>query len=127
MVSLQCVSNCGIIFSVVSLLYRIVSTNSPFHIYTIGNDAFLEVVNPTASMAQIPLTIFDLVQPQSLHKLYGMLALALDEEVIVKQETSEDDNNATSHMSIILPTKNFRLTCIQYEMTVSITAHFVGT
>ena len=78
-------------------------------------------------MAQIPLTIFDLVQPQSLHKLYGMLALALDEEVIVKQETSEDDNNATSHMSIILPTKNFRLTGIQYEMTVSITAHFVGT
>ena len=94
-------------------------------IYT-GNDAFLEVVKPTASMAQVPLTIFDLVQPQSLHKLYGMLALALDEEVIVQQETSEDDSNATSHMSIILPTKNFRLTGIQYEMTVSIALRVVG-
>eukprot|EP00956_Cyclotella_meneghiniana_P042297 scaffold248409_cov63-Cyclotella_meneghiniana.AAC.2 len=92
---------------------------------TVWNDAFLEVVKPTASMAQVPLTIFDLVQPQSLHKLYGMLALALDEEVIVQQETSEDDSNATSHMSIILPTKNFRLTGIQYEMTIVFMEHIV--
>ena len=78
-------------------------------------------------MSQIPLTIFDLVEPRSLHKLYGMLALALDEEVIVKQEASanpaSDDTEAASHMSIILPTKKFRHTSIKYEMTVSIIAH----
>lgn len=75
-------------------------------------------------MSQIPLTIFDLVEPRSLHKLYGMLALALDEDVFIQQEASadsgEDDFNSRSHMSIILPTKKFRHTSINYEMTVSL-------
>lgn len=69
-------------------------------------------------MSQIPLTIFDLVEPRSLHQLYGMLALALDEEVVVEQEASAKEG-APSHLSIILPTKKFRNTSIDYEMTVS--------
>ena len=74
-------------------------------------------------MSAIPLTIFDLVEPESLQKLYRMLGLALNEEVIMKEEASmnEEENNtvAPSHMSIILPTKKFRHTNIRYEITVS--------
>ena len=77
-------------------------------------------MKPTNSLSQIPLTIFDLVEPTSLHKLYGMLALALDEDVIVEQEAKAgDDTQASSHMSIIIPAKKFRHTSIIYEMTVS--------
>jgi hypothetical protein len=49
-----------------------------------------------------------------------MLALALDEEVMVQQEASPDEGfGAPSHLSIILPTKKFRNTTANYEMTVS--------
>ena len=94
---------------------------------TLGNDTFLNVVKPTNSMTQIPLTIFDLVEPTSLHKLYGMLALALDEEVIVEQDVNpEDATSSSSYMSIIIPVKKFRHTNTKYEMTVSNLLHFEG-
>jgi hypothetical protein len=71
-------------------------------------------------MSKIPLTIFDLVDPRSLHKLYGMLGLALDEKVILQQKSLDAKGvHAPSHLSIILPTKEFRQTDIKYEMTVS--------
>lgn len=77
-------------------------------------------------MHRIPLTIFDLVEPKSLHKLYGMLALALDEDTFFgKDATAEEanesfaDTSASSHLSIILPAKKFRHASTRYEVTVS--------
>jgi hypothetical protein len=77
-------------------------------------------------MHQIPLTIFDLVEPKSLHKLYGMLALALDEDSFFDEDTtaakanvSSADTSASSRLSIILPAKKFRQANNRYEVTVS--------
>jgi hypothetical protein len=77
-------------------------------------------------MNQIPLTIFDLVEPRSLHKLYGMLALALDEDSFFNEDTtaakanvSSADTSASSRLSIILPAKKFRQAGNRYEVTVS--------
>lgn len=92
---------------------------------TAWNDTFVDVVKPAASMHRIPLTIFDLVDPRSLHKLYGMLALALSEDTFfAEHKTTEEAKDfsavklASSHLSIILPAKKFRHDSTSYEVTI---------
>ncbi|KAL3786645.1 hypothetical protein HJC23_006841 [Cyclotella cryptica] len=92
---------------------------------TAWNDAFVDVVKPITSMHRIPLTIFDLVEPKSLHKLYGMLALALDEDSFFDEYSIDEEANdslagtsASTHLSIILPVKKFSQASTRYEVTI---------
>lgn len=75
-------------------------------------------MKPNASLHQIPLTIFELVESKSLHWLYGMLAVALDQYTVIEDDTSSEDA-PKSYLSIILPAKQFRHSDTRYEITVS--------
>ena len=59
---------------------------SPFPIRA-GNEAFSDITHKSSSsLITNPITIFDLVDSQSISSLYGMLALALHNVPIVEEE-----------------------------------------
>ena len=97
-------------------------------IYVIANEAFYDITHSSSSsnnqLPHSPLTIFELIESNSLPSLYGMLALALHNISIMqeaslpveeegdmsslKEERDEQPASAAAqHLSITLPCKSF--------------------
>ena len=124
-------------------LTLILYTYHMFYTY-IANEAFYDITHSSSSKNKLPnspLTIFELIESNSLPSLYGMLALALhnisimhedssslpmmeDEEDTssLKEERDEQTADAAQHLSITLPCKSFGDDDnSQYNITVRIT------
>ncbi|ACI64373.1 predicted protein [Thalassiosira pseudonana CCMP1335] len=113
---------------------------SPGGMISIWNKAFTNITHPTFASSsdssspasihrqQLPLTIFELLDPTSLKHMYRMLALALHEDVVVadvdtssspSDEKSDDGSGKkTSHLAITLLCKKFRGSDTRYNITI---------
>lgn len=98
-------------------------------IYVIANEAFYDITHSSSysnnQLPHSPLTIFELIESNSLPSLYGMLALALHNISIMQEaslpveeegdmsDTLEEERDeqpasaAAQHLSITLPCKSF--------------------
>lgn len=97
--------------------------------YIIANEAFYDITHPSSSSRNklhSPLTIFELIESNSLPSLYGMLALALHDISNVHEDSSslptemeeeggmsslkeerDEQPAAAQYLSITLPCKSF--------------------
>lgn len=96
-------------------------------IYVIANEAFYDITHSSSysnnQLPHSPLTIFELIESNSLPSLYGMLALALHNISIMQEaslpveeegdmsdtlrEERDEQSAAAQHLSITLPCKSF--------------------
>lgn len=68
---------------------------------TYWNDTFCNIIQSSATrLRNFPLTIFELIEPRTLPKLYAMLALALHDIGIVVEEEDSDSSSSSSSSSV---------------------------
>jgi hypothetical protein len=125
-----------------------------FYHYPTGNESFCKLTKQSASLGKIPLTVFELIDPEYLPQFFGMLALALhnvttfDSVHLIGNNgraapaaaaADERDENVvsskSSHLSITLPCKkslrsssasSYNITVVYIDDFCSVKKCFLG-